>query len=135
MTKVVETEPIWLTSVQIQMLHAEVIGRFGGRSGIRDLKLVESALGRAQHRWAYEERATLHDLATAYGFELSKNHAFVDGNKRVGALAIRAFLARNGQRFSPGDQAEMVAVFEGVASGAVDEETLARWIEANSENA
>lgn len=132
MTETVEAEPVWLTGVQVRTLHAEAIGLFGGRSGVRDAGLVESALGRPRHLWAYGDGATLYDLAAAYGLGLSKNHGFVDGNKRVAALAVRAFLYRNGRRFSPGDQAEMVAVFEGVASGAVDAEALARWIEANS---
>ncbi len=98
---------------------------------MRDAGLLQSALGRPQHLWSYEEGATLYDLAAAYGFGIAKNHAFVDGNKRAALLAIRAFLFRNGVRFMP-DEVETVQVIEGLAGGAVDEAQLAAWIETNS---
>ena len=131
MSEAVESEPIWLTAVQLKMLHADSLKRFGGAPGVRDEGLLESALGRPRHLRAYGEAVTLFDLAAAYGVGLIKNHAFVDGNKRAGALGIRAFLFRNGYRFAP-DQAEMVTTIEGVAAGMVSEEELAAWLEASS---
>ena len=82
--------------------------------------------------WAYAEEATLFDMAAAYGIGLVKNHAFVDGNKRVALLAIRAFLFRNGYRFSP-DEVETVMMMEGAAGSTVSEALLSEWIGANSE--
>lgn len=125
-------EPIWLTEGQVRMLHAESLRLFGGASGVRDAGLLQSALGRPRHLWAYDESATLFDIAAAYAFGLAKNHAFVDGNKRVALLAMRAFLFRNGHRFIP-DEVETVTAMEGVAGGAVGEDELAEWVEANCE--
>ena len=112
------------------MLHTQGIKLFGGFPGLRDEGLLQSALGRPVNLWAYNEDATHFQLAAAYGFGLAKNHAFIDGNKRITLLAIRAFLFRNGYRFEPGE-VETVTTMEGVASGAVNENALSEWIEAN----
>ena len=124
-------EPVWLTSTQVRMLHAESRALFGGASGIRDEGLLESALGRPRHLWAYGDEVTVFDLAAAYAFGIAKNHAFVDGNKRTAVLALRAFLFRNGYGFEP-DPVELVTVMEGVASGRVDEILLAEWARENA---
>jgi len=123
-------EPRWLTGVQVRMLHAETIRLFGGLGGVRDEGLLESALARARNLRAYREPSPF-ELAAAYGFGLARNHPFVDGNKRVALLAVRAFLFTNGYRFAP-DQVGTVTTMEGVASGRVDEAALAAWIERNS---
>lgn len=70
----------------------------------------------------------MHELAAAYCFGIVRNHPFVDGNKRAGLLAARAFLFQNGSRFVP-DEAETVEVIEGVADGEVSEAELTAWIE------
>jgi death-on-curing protein len=131
-SKPAKSEPIWLTAIQVKMLHAEALKLFGGSPGVRDEGLLQSALARPRHLWTYEEATSLFDLAAAYGFGIAKNHAFVDGNKRAALLAIRAFLFRNGYRFQP-EEVETVTVMEGVAGGAVDEAMLAEWLETNSE--
>lgn len=125
-------EPVWLSAAQVRMLHAEALALFGGSPGLRDENLFESALGRPRNAWAYGDGPSLFELAAAYAFGITKNHPFIDGNKRAGALTIRAFLFRNGYRFDP-DQVELVTTMEGVASGAVDEASLAAWIEESSE--
>ena len=126
-------EPIWLTEVQVRMLHAEAINLFGGAHGIRDQSLLESALGRPRNMWAFAESVSLPELAAAYGFGIAKNHAFVDGNKRTALLAIRAFLFRNGLLFEP-TEVEAVSTIEGLAAGSVKEQALADWITDNSES-
>lgn len=79
-------------------LHEMIIARFGGASGIRDLKLLESALDQPLKSIEYgetEERELAY-LAAIYFFHVIKNHAFVDGNKRAGLLIATTFLASNG---------------------------------------
>ena len=125
-------EPIWLTEVQVRMLHAEAINLFGGAHGIRDQSLLESALGRPRNVWGYDESASLPQLAAAYGFAIAKNHAFVDGNKRTALLAVRAFLFRNGLKFEP-TEIDAVSMVEGLAAGSVTENALATWIADDSE--
>jgi death on curing protein len=127
-----EQEIVWLTELQVKILHAEAINLFGGAQGIRDEDLLQSALARPQNLHAYNEDATLFELAASYGFGLAKNHAFIDGNKRVALLAIRAFLFRNGFSFKP-EEVETVTFMEGLAAGEVTEKLLSDWIRANSE--
>ena len=125
------TEPTWLSMTQVRMLHAESMQLFGGAPGIRDEKLLESALGRPRNKWHYDSEIHISELAAAYGFGLAKNHAFIDGNKRIALLAIRTFLYVNGWRFVP-DEVETVTVIEGLAAGTVDEKMLADWIASNT---
>ena len=123
-------QPVWLTVVQVRMLHAESLRLFGGSPGLRDASLLESALARPKQRFAYGSAPDLSDLAAEYAFGLARNHPFVDGNKRVALLAVRAFLFVNGLAFEP-DQVETIAAFEQLAAGAIDQHELARWIRGN----
>lgn len=131
MSSMGEQEIVWLTELQVKILHAEAINLFGGLQGIRDAGLLQSALARPQNLHVYDEDATLFDLAASYGFGLAMNHAFIDGNKRVALLAIRAFLFRNGFHFNP-EEVETVTMMEGLAAGDVTQELLSDWIQANS---
>ncbi|MFB6273454.1 MAG: type II toxin-antitoxin system death-on-curing family toxin [Salinibacter sp.] len=122
-------EPAWLSKKLVLAVHAETLQQFGGTTGLRDEGRLESALSRPQNRYAFAD-PSLFELAAAYCHGIVRNHPFVDGNKRTGLLAARAFLFRNGHRLDP-DEAEMVRVVERVASGEVSEEELAQWIEQN----
>ncbi|MBN8549892.1 MAG: type II toxin-antitoxin system death-on-curing family toxin, partial [Deltaproteobacteria bacterium] len=66
-------------------IHAELLREFGGKSGMRDRSLLESALARPKHLHLYE-KADLFRLAAAYAFGVIKNHPFIDGNKRTGLV-------------------------------------------------
>ena len=120
----------WLSRRLIETLHAESLSRFGGTPDLRDETLLESALARPRQLEQYE-KPTVFELAATYGEALISNPPFVDGNKRVGLLAARAFLFRNGYRLDP-DEAETVAVIEQVAAGEVGRDEFARWLRANS---
>jgi len=93
-------EPLWITSEQTIAIHSRQLRRFGGAPGLRDEGMLRSALERPINKWRYE-RAELAELASAYAFGLAKNHAFVDGNKRIAFLAMRIFLLKNGISFDP----------------------------------
>jgi death-on-curing protein len=122
-------EPIWLSYDQVIAAHSRQLRRFGGAPGLRDEGMLQSALDRPLNKWRYEQ-AELAELAAAYAFGLAKNHAFVDGNKRIAFIAMVAFLRRNGVRFAP-DQAQATAIILSLAAGEVSEESLARWIRDN----
>ncbi len=124
-------EPTWLTTGQVRMLHAESLRLFGGSPGLRDANLLESALARPKQLLAYGDNPDLFDLAAEYAFGLARNHAFVDGNKRVALLAVRAFLFVNGYGFKP-EQVETVTTLERLAAGEVDRHELSSWIERNA---
>jgi len=91
-----------LTVEMARQIHAEAILRFGGSDGIRDLALLESAVGAPQAtvggRSPFGDMA---EVASAYLFYLCKNHPFVDGNKRVALGACLVFLRLNGLEPAP----------------------------------
>jgi death-on-curing protein len=111
----------------IDAIHFDQLREHGGVAGIRDRDALEAALARPRHKWAYRPRADLALLAAAYGFGLARNHPFRDGNKRVAFLAMVVFLELNGAGFDAPD-AEVVTVMTAVASGAMSEAQLARWV-------
>src|SRR3954470_18112781 len=71
--------------------------RFGGDPGIRDVNLVDSAVAQPRGSFGGQDLyPTLAEKAAALGFSLTKNHGFVDGNKRTAAGTVEMFLLRNG---------------------------------------
>jgi death on curing protein len=122
-------EPAWVTYEQVIAIHSRQLRRFGGAPGLRDEGLLRSAIERPANKWHYEQ-AGLAELAAAYGFGLAKNHAFVDGNKRIAFMTMMTFLRKNGVRFAP-DQAQATAIIMALAAGEVSEESFARWIRDN----
>jgi len=126
-------EPKWVTYDQVVATHSRQLRRFGGAPGLRDEGMLLSALERPINKWQYEQ-PNLAALAAAYAFELAKNHAFVDGNKRAAFLTMVVFLRKNNVRFAP-DQAHATAIMISLAAGEVSEQSLARWIRNSWPNA
>ena len=123
------SEPRWLTVAEVIAAHERQLARFGGPPGIRDQSILESALGRPINKWNYEQ-ADVVACAAAYAFGLARNHAFVDGNKRVAFVAMTLFLRLNGVEFRP-EKAEATAIVQELAAGRVNEDGLERWIRDN----
>lgn len=121
-------EPLWISYEQAVAIHSRQLRRFGGAPGLRDEGMLRSALERPIKR-RYEQ-APMDELAAANAFGLAKNHAFVDGNKRIAFMAMMVFLRKNGVAFSP-DPAEAATIILSLAAGEVSEESLARWIRDN----
>ena len=120
-------QPVWLSREEVAYLHGSSIRQFGGSPGIRDEGLIASAIARPINLWSYEPDADLAALAAAYAFGLAKNHGFVDGNKRIGFLAMGAFLYVNGWRLVASEP-EAVVVMIDLASGSRTEQDLAAWL-------
>jgi death on curing protein len=95
--------------------------------------MLESALGRPQNLYAYEQ-ADLFSLAAAYGYGIAKNHAFIDGNKRTAFMVMFTFLQVNGWRLIVTEPA-VVVTMQQVADGIVTESLLANWLRENSQEA
>ncbi|HEY0224481.1 MAG TPA: type II toxin-antitoxin system death-on-curing family toxin [Pseudolabrys sp.] len=123
------TEPKWVTHEQVIAIHSRQLRRFGGAPGLRDEGMLRSALERPVNKWQYEQ-AEMPVLAAAYAFGLAKNHAFVDGNKRIAFMTMVAFLRKNGIHFAP-EQAHATRIIVAIAAGEVSEESLTRWIKDN----
>ena len=121
------TKPRWLLSQTVLALHELSLAAFGGRSGLRDFNLLESALTRARNIWAYGDRPTLYHLAAAIGHGICKNHPFVDGNKRTAFISTAVFLERNGLQIQA-LEIEVLQVMKDLASGRLSEQEFAAWL-------
>jgi len=126
----VSGQPKWLDLRDALAIHERQIARYGGRPGVRDQALLESALARPQNLYAYGSPSIV-EMAAAYAFGIVKNHAFVDGNKRTGFVAAVLFLEHNGYSVFASEP-DVTAATLAVASSQMSEEQFARWLEANS---
>lgn len=112
--------------------HEAVIGEHGGSLGIRDLPLLESALARPQHAGAYAKSPLdVPRIAAIYALGISRNHPFIDGNKRVALVVLETFLELNGYTLTAGD-AECVTVFWALAAGELNDDEFSEWVEKNA---
>jgi death-on-curing protein len=125
-------EPVWLDLEVVLAIHDEQLAEHGGHMGVRDRGLLESALARPRNQHAYGEKS-LPRLAAGYAFGISRNHPFLDGNKRTGLVASELFLALNGIALTATD-AECVAQFLALAAGDLTEDQLGDWIAAHSKS-
>ena len=123
-------EPEWLDPGAIRAIHDEQLLEHGGARGVRDPGLLDSALARPRHQFAYGT-ADIFALAAAYGFGIVRNHPFIDGNKRTGFIAAVLFLELNGFRFGA-TEVDVVETILKLAAGDLPEQDLALWLKANS---
>lgn len=124
----------WVSKQALVLLHGESLATHGGREGMRDQGLLESALMRPQNIVAYAGADNPPDAATlaaSYGVGIAKNHPFVDGNKRAAFLAVGMFLHLNGLRLHA-SQAEATVTMLAVAAGDMSEESFAAWLRGHS---
>lgn len=109
-------------------IHDRQLAEHGGSGGVRDEKLLESALARPQQLHAYGEPAPdLADLAASLAFGLARNHPFVDGNKRTAAVSCETFLRLNDTRLTA-DDLTLYPVILALAEGKLDEADFAAWL-------
>lgn len=109
-------------------IHADLLHRYGGLPGLRDRNLLESAL--AQPRVTFQRKyvhKTIFDKAAAYGYHVSKNHPFIDGNKRVAFVLMDIFLQKNGWEIVA-DEEGAYAMMMVLASGKLTKIQLASWL-------
>ena len=120
----------WVSKQALVLLHGESLATHGGREGMRDEGLLDSALMRPQNILAYTDADNPPDtaaLAASYGVGLAKNHPFVDGNKRAAFLAVGLFLYLNGFRLQA-TQTDATLTMLAVAAGDITEEAFAAWL-------
>ena len=124
-------EPQWLRKDMVLGMHGMAVAKFGGSPGLRDESLLESVLDRPRNLFACGDEPSLFELAAAYCAGIVKNHPFIDGNKRAGDLAIRAFLRLNGYLYEP-EEAEEVVMIVALAAREINEDALAVWTGENA---
>jgi death-on-curing protein len=124
------SEPTWIDLEVVLAIHDEQLAEHGGQAGVRDRGLLESALARPRNQFGYGE-SSLARLAAAYAFGISRNHPFLDGNKRTSLVVAELFLDLNGFELAASDGA-CVATFLSLAAGELTEDDLAHWVTENS---
>lgn len=118
----------FLSVQDVLAIHEDTVLHEGGLSGLRDAGLLESAVLMPQQQFGGEYlHPGLPEMAAAYLFHLCRNHAFLDGNKRVAVLAALIFLRVNGVERLPEPDALEAITLE-VASGARGKGELTEWL-------
>lgn len=116
----------FLSRPVVERLHQRQIDKFGGSYGLRDEGVLESALMRPVNKLAYGCEDVI-ELAAAYLFGLARNHAFIDGNKRIAVVSAGVFLMDNGWAIETEDSVLYKFVLA-VAAGEIDEEGATRFL-------
>lgn len=120
-------KPRWISKKALLLLHELSLAHFGGEVGLRDDGLLDAALARPLNAYLYNDKSTLSELAACYAYGLARNHALVDGNKRVAFLSIGLFLAINGLQLKA-PQVDAIGTMLALARGDLDEAGLAELI-------
>ena len=115
----------WIGADVVGAIHDRQLAEHGGLDGIRDAGGIESALARPKNLALYEKPDAA-DLAAAYCYGITKNHGYLDGNKRTGWILARLSLADNGYRLEF-DKIDAVRTVEDVAGNKLGEADLAAW--------
>jgi death on curing protein len=116
----------------ILAFHQDQLEKYGGKPGVRDEKLLESALAQPQTSFGGEyAHEDLFQMAAAYGFHLCRNHPFFDGNKRTALIAMYMFLYANGYQMKA-DKKSLFAIIMDLANGKVKKEELAEYVKKHS---
>ncbi len=128
------TEPVWVTRQQVEFIHETVIEIAGGAQGLRDAGLRESALARPQNLHAYGE-TDLFRLAASYAEGISRNHPFLDGNKRTAFYVAADFLEQNGYLLRTAQGVEHAEMMEQLAQGKLSGDQAAEHFRRYSDSA
>lgn len=120
---------IWATVEDVIALHSRIIQKSGGIDGLRDRALLEAAVAAPLQSFGDTDfYPSIPEKAARLGFGLASNHAFLDGNKRIGAMMVQLILKWNGYDLQL-QTGELADAFISVASGAMNEQQLCDWIE------
>jgi death-on-curing protein len=122
---------VWIDRALAHAMHDRQLAEHGGSSGVRDERLLESALARPQQLHAYgDPQPDLADLAASLAFGIAKNHPFVDGNKRTAYVCCETFLVLNGAELEASVEEKYVAIL-GLAESKLKEAEFAAWLRAH----
>lgn len=123
---------LYLSTIHVLVIHDQMIKRFGRLPGIRDIGLIESAIGRPQATFDSNDLyKTIFDKAAAILQSLLKNHPFVDGNKRTALTSAGIFLKLNGYQLI-NDHDNEVSFALKVDNEHLSVEQIAKWLEKHS---
>lgn len=118
----------WVDKRLALAIHERQLAEHGGSGGVRDEKLLESALARPQQLHAYgDPRSDFAALAASLAYGLARNHPFVDGNKRTAAVCCEVFLGINNVELDANDM-ELYPEYYALAEGKLEETDFAAWL-------
>ncbi len=119
---------IWTTSENVIIIHSRIIERTGGIDGIRDKNALDSAVAAPMQTFdGLELFESEVEKIARLGFGLAANHAFLDGNKRIGAMMMQLLLKWNGYDLVLAE-GELADMFISIADGKSTENDLLKWI-------
>lgn len=122
---------IKFSSEKVKLLHQLMAEATGGSVGVRDEGLLDSAIEGAFATYdGVELYPTKEEKAAKIGYSLISNHAFIDGNKRIGVYVMLSFLELNGIRIESNDE-DVVSLGLGVADGSMSQDDVNCWIMAH----
>lgn len=119
---------IWFEYEDVVRIHSLIIQSSGGEDGLRDKSVLLSAISAPLQTFGGVElfSGDLEKIARL-GFGIASNHAFVDGNKRIGAMMVQLLLKWNGYKLQIKD-GELSDMFIAIANGSASENDLLLWI-------
>ena len=119
----------FLSEAIILAIHDDQIRLYGGKYGVRDASALDSALHMPQAQFSGQFlHSTIFHMAAAYGFHLSQNHPFLDGNKRTAGIAMFTFLQLNDLE-PTATEIDYYQAMMAVASGSMSKEQLTDWLQ------
>lgn len=122
----------FLNKQEVLEIHREMIDRYGGSAGVRDQGLLESALAAPQSGFSGQYLHTdMYQMAAAYLFHITKNHPFIDGNKRVGAMAAFVFLKLNALTMTATEIA-FEQIVRAVAESKLGKDEIAKFFQTHT---
>ncbi len=125
-------DPLFLTLEEVLAIHENRIRKYGGSSGLRDLGLLQSALGNVEATFGGQFlNETLFEMAAAYLYSICRNHPFLDGNKRTALACALAFLRLNDTGINAA-QDDLYNLVIGVAEGRVSKAAVAVFFEQHA---
>ena len=124
---------IWVTPDDVVLIHSKIIQKSGGLDGLRDRAGLEAAISAPLQSFSCQDLfpSTIEKIARL-GFGLASNHAFVDGNKRIGAMLVQLLLLWNGYQLKL-QKGELADIFIALADGTAKGDDLLHWIEQHLE--
>ena len=119
----------FLSEAIILAIHDDQIRLYGGKYGVRDASALDSALHMPQAQFSGQFlHSTIFHMAAAYGFHLSQNHPFLDGNKRTAGMAMFTFLQLNDLE-PTATEIDYYQAMMAVASVSMSKEQLTDWLQ------
>lgn len=121
-----------ITKEEVSRLHKLSVIKYGGKDGIRDEGLLESAIARPFQTFGGEELyPSVFEKAAAFVESIIVNHPFIDGNKRTGLLGMLALLDREGIVLTAPNE-EVYSFIVSISTGSISFEEIKKWLKENS---